>query len=101
MDGSDATNTPPKKKEFKPSRLWTSIVSIPLNRKIDEVSATDTPDDPLPIVIDLNLDCRGGRKAAANKVSRLIRDLLRMEESADGFGASKAKNEYSDQYFFA
>jgi subtilisin family serine protease len=102
MGGSDTTNTSPKgKKEFKPSKLWTSIISIPLNRKIDEVSATDTPDLPLPIVIDLNLDCRGGRKAAANKVARLITDLLKEEPSSVGFGASKAKNEYSDQYFFA
>jgi serine protease AprX len=76
------------RKDFDPKNLWNSIIAIPLQQRIDTGDA-----DPIPVVIDLNLDCRGGRKAAKEKVKRLIRSL---NEPYD-----EGKNAISDQYVFA
>jgi len=75
------------RKQFDPKKLWSSVIAIPLQNKID------TEPGPFPIVIDLNLDCRGGRKAAKEKVRRLILKL--------GAGFDDGKNGISDQYVFA
>jgi serine protease AprX len=77
-----------KRKDFDPKNLWNSIIAIPLQQRIDRQEK-----DPIPVVIDLNLDCRGGRKAAKSKVKRLIKDL--------GEFYDDDKNGISDQYVFA
>jgi hypothetical protein len=74
--------------DFDPKNLWNSIIAIPLQQRIDRQEP-----DPIPVVIDLNLDCRGGRKAAKEKVKRLIEKL---DEHYD-----ENKNGISDQYVFA
>ncbi len=55
--------------EFDERNLWSSVIAIPLLEDFE----TNVPDHD--VVIDLNLDCRGGRLAAREKVLRLLREL--------------------------
>ena len=84
----DSQKDPRNRKEFDPKNLWNSVIAIPLQKTIDEEKS------PIAVVIDLNLDCRGGRKAAKEKVKRLIGML------GEGFW-NEGKNGISDQYVFA
>lgn len=82
--------------EFHPDRLLTTVIAIPLLRKI----AQDDPRQIHEVIIDLNLDCKGGREAAKKKVKRLINDHLR-DQAPAGTGWSLAKDVFSAQYVFA
>jgi serine protease AprX len=76
------------KKQFRPEILWSSVIAIPLQKEIDQ-----TPEQQRHVVIDLNLDCRGGRDNAKEKVRQIIVDI--------GAHYDEAKNKISDQYVFA
>ena len=70
--------------------LWSAVVAIPLQQYIKR----DGDQADQDIVIDLNLDCRGGRALARKKVLALLKKL--------GIDAAKLpKNRgVSDQYLF-
>ena len=80
-----------KKKEFNPTMLWSAVVAIPLQQYIERDGEKTDQD----IVIDLNLDCRGGRTLAREKVLGLLKGLG-IEDAAD-----LPKNRgVSEQYLF-
>lgn len=79
-----------KKKEFNPTSLWSTVVAIPLQQYIER----DGDAAPQEIVIDLNLDCRGGRVLAREKVLELLKEL-----GIDAAALPK-NNGVSEQYLF-
>ncbi|HEY0372252.1 MAG TPA: S8 family peptidase [Thermoanaerobaculia bacterium] len=58
---------------FRREDLWSSVIAIPLLQEFEKEP------DPHAVVIDLNLDCRGGRGSAKKKVLRLLEDILGSE----------------------
>ena len=80
-------------------RLLSTVIAIPLQEAIRDAKKkagkTKKPEKPIDVIIDLNLDCRGGRDAARRKVRRMI-DSMNIPDAY-----SEEKNRISDQYFFA
>jgi subtilisin family serine protease len=89
-DDSPKDIDPRNRTDFDPKNLWNSIIAIPLQQRIDRKEP-----EPIPVVIDLNLDCRGGRNAAKGKVKRLIEKLGQI------YDERKNTNGISNQYVFA
>ncbi len=61
-----------RSKEFNKRDLWSSVIAIPLQEQFKKRAAGAKFD----VIIDLNLDCRGGRGAARRKTQRLLREIL-------------------------
>jgi len=96
--------------DFRPDRLYSAVIAPPLSDFIADDRAERDPEvvrekhahlrkmtSPYPIIIDLNVEARGGTKAAKNKVTRLIREMT----LAEGEGISVVKTELSEQHVFA
>ena len=62
---------------FKKEDLWSSVIALPL------VEDFRNKPDPHAVVIDLNLDCRGGRRSARKKTLRLMEKLMGAERTRD------------------
>jgi serine protease AprX len=60
------------KEHFNKEDLWSTVIAIPL---IEEFHKYDEG-HPHPVVIDLNLDCGGGRRAAKKKTLRLLEEIM-------------------------
>lgn len=86
-----STTPASKKKGFDPSNLWSSVIAIPMQEKI---SAPGGLTRRFAVIIDLNLDCRGGRELAKEKVRKIIVEKLEQPYNA-------VKNSVSEQYVFA
>jgi len=80
------------KSEFDKEVLWSTVIAIPLQKNIQE-DIENGVTAPRKVVIDLNLDCRGGREGAKNKVRRLIEEL--------GLRINEEKSSVTEQYVFA
>jgi serine protease AprX len=80
---------------FDKRELWSSVIAIPLLDDFEKYR--DAADRLFHVVIDLNLDCLGGRRAAKLKVRRLLVELIGEERASR---AEKSHN-VADQYFFA
>lgn len=78
--------------EFNEKDLWSTVIAIPMLEKFRKKEAPS-----YDIVIDLNLDCRGGRHAARVKVLRLLRELKIEEARLD---AAMNKSSGVEQYLF-
>lgn len=61
-----------EKDSFRREDLWSSVIAIPLLEEFSEKLETYEH----AVVIDLNLDCRGGRGSAKDKVLRLLEEIL-------------------------
>jgi len=79
-----------RKREFDSKMLWNAVVAIPLQQYIER----DGDEALQEVVIDLNLDCRGGRALAREKVLHLLKDL-----NVDAENLPK-NNGVSEQYLF-
>lgn len=93
---------------FDPSTLSKTVIAIPLLKQLEEERTRRTREPGLPpevydIIIDINLDFRGGREAARERVRQLVDQSF--AESSVGptsrqfIDEPKSKN--SEQYVFA
>jgi subtilisin family serine protease len=97
--------------EFDAERLYSSVIAPPLS---DFIHADNDPKAaervrtkhaqlrrritlPYPVIIDLNVDARGGTDAAKNKVKRLEKMLTLGERE----GINDAKSKLAEQQIFA
>ena len=90
----------PDKTGFTPEVLDKTIIAIPLLKDIKE-KGVDTLFD---IIIDLNLNFPGGRKAASMQVIKLIEGLIKAAPAAASGkteGYNEVKTKISTQYVFA
>jgi subtilisin family serine protease len=80
---------------FDKRELWSSVIAIPLLDDFEKYK--DEPERLFHVMIDLNLDCLGGRRAAKLKVRRLMNELMGVEEAQ----RAEKRHNVADQYFFA
>ena len=57
---------------FNREDLWSMVIAIPLIEEFGKHRKAHKH----PVVIDLNLDCRGGRRSAKKKTLRLLKELV-------------------------
>lgn len=80
---------------FTPDTLDRTIIALPLFKEMEL-----RPDDPLNVIIDVNLEYAAGRAKAREEVMQLIAGMLAQGDSR-GERMHEAKNEHSTQYVFA
>jgi serine protease AprX len=81
--------------DFNKQDLWSSVIAIPLLEDFERCK--DQPEQPFDVIIDLKLDCFGGRRAAKRKVRRLLVKML----GTEGVERAEKRHNVADQYFFA
>jgi subtilisin family serine protease len=86
-------DTNENREAFDPSVLDRSVIALPLLKRMEE-----TPDKPLAVIIDLNLEYHEGRKAAGKAIQE---DIDRLRRGAPDQGVNVAKSEFTNQYLFA
>jgi serine protease AprX len=102
----------PSQKPFTPETLDRTVIAIPLLDRIDR----DGADTVQNVIIDVNLEYPGGRRAAREQIWRWIDELVAPAETAESKpkrrgrraperpsgseGVNRAKSEYSQQYLF-
>lgn len=84
------------KGEFDEKNLWSSVIAIPLLEDLEKAQKKRSRKN-FEVVIDLNLDCRGGRHAARRKVLRLLGEL---SIAAKRIQAAEEKSRGVEQYLF-
>ena len=88
---------------FDPSRMDRKIITIPLAKKIEEQEQKE-PGSLYKVIIDLNLNYRGGRDGARARVLELLGGILGAPDQPgkqpSQEGINSAKCEFSDQYLF-
>jgi serine protease AprX len=97
--------TDPGKKPFTPEVLDRTVIAIPLLLEFEKEREAETAEgfEPkiYPVIIDLNLDYPGGRKAAKDVVNAWVKEAMaRRARRPGGQGINKAKSQYSNQYLF-
>lgn len=93
--GSTLANTAPDQKPFDPEVLDRTVIAIPL---LDRINRPDGLDAVHDVIIDVNLDYRGGRDEAKKAIEGLVRRLLGAKRRNQAIDTVKSK--YSDQYLF-
>lgn len=87
----------PEKKPFDPEVLGKTVIAIPLLRDLAKDAAKS-----YDIIIDLNLDFKGGRDAAQGQVEKLMRQAaISLGKDPDAVRIDQAKSNLSTQYVFA
>ena len=98
--------------EFDPSQMFSAVIAPPLSDFVHEntdpaaarrlrtkhAQLRRRVSSPYPVIIDLNVEARGGTDAAKNKVRRLV-DGLSLDEPAEGINT--AKSDLAEQQIFA
>lgn len=72
------------KENFNKEDLWNSVIAIPLMAELRKKTIKEHV-----VVIDLNLDCRGGRDTARRKTERLMTEIMgadRKQAAIKNFG---------------
>jgi serine protease AprX len=93
----DLPQSDPRKPGFTPKVLDKTVISIPLLEQLDDPKKGPLHD----VVIDLNLDYKAGRHAAAEEARRLIEQAKAEVGTDKSQGINEDKSELSDQYVFA
>jgi serine protease AprX len=92
----------PEKKPFNPEVLDRTVIAIPLLKQLRAEEENKQPRKPHGVIIDLNLEYRGGREAARARVTKLIQQALEMTpKESESQGINESKGKYSQQYVFA
>src|SRR5688572_13140537 len=73
-------DTNENREAFDPSVLDRSVIALPLLKRMEE-----TPDKPLAVIIDLNLEYHEGRKAAGKAIQE---DIDRLRQGAPDQGVN-------------
>jgi subtilisin family serine protease len=101
------SNTPlpeenPRKKPFLPDTLDKTVIAIPLLKELESMRGTGREDQPIYVIIDLNLEYPGGRAEARDRVRTLVREAVDAGgKDPDEEGINEPKSEFSPQYLFA
>lgn len=102
-----------KRPPFDPSILDKATIAIPLHAQIARVLAGEAEDAPIEVIVDLNLDYRGGRESAQPLVIEAIEQLAgpagssrastrsRKSVRASGEAVHRKKTDETRQYVFA
>jgi subtilisin family serine protease len=106
--GADTTKNP-RKPQFTPETLDSTVIAIPLLNKLKEEREKIRKDpatepESFPVIIDLNLEYPGGRGQAGDWVIKAVNGLIaEVGKNKDPHrqGINKTKSEYSSQYIFA
>ncbi len=107
-DGLDDLN------EFRPEQMHSAVIAPPLSDFIEEERRDGTTErvrrnnpqlrkvtSPYPVIIDLNVEARGGTQAAENKVRRLLNQVFGGREPVPPEGINNSKSKMSEQHIFA
>jgi serine protease AprX len=106
--GADTTKNP-RKPQFTPETLDSTVIAIPLLNKLKEEHEKIKEDparkpESFPVIIDLNLEYPGGRGQAGDWVMKVVNGLIEEvgnDKDPHRQGINKTKSEYSSQYVFA
>lgn len=98
----------PPKKVFRPDALNQTVIAIPLLQKLKtaRLNLTRATPELFGVIIDLNLEYRGGRSGAKKWVVKALNELVEQLTSdpahkAAGMNVDKqSKNKFSQQYLF-
>jgi serine protease AprX len=96
----------PERRPFLPETLDKTVIAIPLLEKIRaaEKRAAEDPaamQEPIDIIIDLNLEYPGGRAAARERVPLLVEEAVRRAgKNPQEEGLDRSKSDLSPQYLF-
>jgi len=95
-------------RSFDPRTLDKSLIAVPLLNKLEAVeSGTATDEEPLAVIIDLNLDYHGDRDAARQRVHDLVETAVVTAAERQGRdpmpreGVDPSKRGINPQYVFA
>ena len=92
----------PEKRPFLPEILDKTVIAIPLLEVMKEARRQGKLDEPIDVIIDLNLEYRGGRAEARLRVKQLVEEAVRRENrDPSEEGINLATSEVSPQYLFA
>lgn len=97
----------PERKGFVPATLDRTVIAVPLLEQILAERRRGPDRRAFKVVIDLNLEYRGGREAARQRARRLVDQALagRRRQGVGGapvrLGVNDAKSALSSQYLFA
>jgi subtilisin family serine protease len=97
LKSSRLPDSDPKKKPFNPEVLDRTVIAIPLLEDLKK-----EPTGSHDVIIDLNLDFKGGRIAAKERVIELVRKAAAdLGKNSDPYlRINKGKSKYSNQYLF-
>ena len=111
VDSEAAVDTAknPRKPQFTPETLDSTVIAIPLLNKLKEEQEKIKEDparkpESFPVIIDLNLEYPGGRGQAGDWVIKAVNGLIEevgKDKDPHRQGINKTKSEYSSQYVFA
>lgn len=111
VDSEAAVDTAknPRKPQFTPETLDSTVIAIPLLNKLKEEHKKIKEDparkpESFPVIIDLNLEYPGGRGQAGDWVMKAVNGLIEevgKDKDPHRQGINKTKSEYSSQYVFA
>ena len=94
----------PKRHPFLPETLDKTVIAIPLIEAIRRVREQGKEGEPLDVIIDLNLEYRGGRKGARERVTVLIEEAVRRgggDPAKEGINRTITDPTAEHQYVFA
>lgn len=106
--GTELPQSNPEKKPFVPEILDKTVIAVPLLeilRKEDAALEKDPQLQPRahPVIIDLNLEYPGGRKAAKEQIQAKILEAIEnvgRNKDPKHQGINQAKSRFSEQYLF-
>jgi serine protease AprX len=93
---AESNQSQPMRKTFKPETLLRTVIAIPLIERLDDLQ-------PIPVVIDLNLDYPQGRDDARKWIIQKVEQLIEQmgtNKAPHYQGLDLVKSEYSQQYLF-
>lgn len=103
--GPDSQHRSRESVAFDPKDLNRTVIAVPLLVKLagpEDAKARTGLATTYDIIIDLNLDFPGGRRAAHRRVSSLVKEILQEKGiSPDEQGIYDWKSKRSEQYVFA
>lgn len=97
----------PMKKPFTPDTLDSTIIAIPLLKKLGEEQEKLKKDpaykpEPFPVIIDLNLEYPQGRDGARAWVMETTKEIIsEIGKDMQHQGINETKSKFSQQYLFA
>jgi subtilisin family serine protease len=91
----------PNKKPFTPEVLDKTVIAIPLLEILKDEDEGRRPRQPLPVIIDINLEYRDGPAAARQRVREEVsKAIAKVGTPGVPQGINEAKSGLSEQYLF-
>jgi serine protease AprX len=100
-DASDQPGADPRGPAFDPEVLDKTVIAIPLLRMLDEEERKPAEAaEPIPVMLDLNLQFHGGRDAARQRALELVEKAIDREGKSEDQRIDLEKSQLSQQYLF-